>query len=47
MQILNEVFLEFNYVKKFVCSLTILDDDKIDLLFGLDMLKRHKVDNFL
>jgi len=27
----------------FQLSLTILEDDKIEFLFGLDMLKRHQV----
>jgi DNA damage-inducible protein 1 len=26
----------------FQCSITILEDDKVDFLFGLDMLKRHQ-----
>jgi DNA damage-inducible protein 1 len=28
--------------KVFVCSFTILADNKVDLLFGLDNLKRHQ-----
>lgn len=28
--------------KFFQCSITILEDDKVDFLFGLDMLKRHQ-----
>ncbi len=27
----------------FQCSITILEDDKVEFLFGLDMLKRHQV----
>ena len=52
MQIANKVWnnkiLRKFFICKFVtCSLTILDDDKIDFLFGLDMLKRHEVLKFL
>ena len=28
--------------KTFVCSLTVLEDNKVDFLFGLDNLKRHQ-----
>ena len=27
--------------KIFTCSLTVLEDNKVDFLFGLDNLKRH------
>jgi len=27
--------------KQFICSLTVLEDNKVDFLFGLDNLKRH------
>lgn len=29
--------------KFFQCSITILEDDKVEFLFGLDMMKRHQV----
>jgi DNA damage-inducible protein 1 len=28
--------------KQFICSLTVLEDNKVDFLFGLDNLKRHQ-----
>lgn len=27
--------------KKFTCSFTVLEDNKVEFLFGLDNLKRH------
>ena len=27
--------------KKFICSLTVLEDNKVEFLLGLDNLKRH------
>jgi DNA damage-inducible protein 1 len=28
--------------KKFTCSFTVLEDNKVEFLFGLDNLKRHQ-----
>ena len=28
--------------RHFACSLTVLEDNKVDFLFGLDNLKRHQ-----